>query len=403
MLLAKYEVMAIDNYYRRIIADKTDSGPLENNPLLPERCEIFKECSGGVIRAKIGDLCSYEFMSQILVDFRPDTIIHYAEQPSAPYSMMGQTEARETFNNNLTVTQIALWQCLSIVRSSPRKTWDNGEYGTPNIDIEEGWIDITHNGRSDTFLFPRAASSLYHTTKVLDTDLLWFYVRSKGLRVTDLMQGPVYGVETEQTLLDPELRPNFHYDDLFGTVVNRFIVQAVTDVPLTVYGRGGQTRGYLNLKDTLKCVELACENPAASGELRIFNQITETFSVNDLAAKVAEAGATIGLKVKVQTINNPRKERRTLLQSTIYRLERSWLNSNTNDDRSAKGYVRFCYWSTKSGEGAKDTPSCVLELILCGMSKEKSCYNRCDRYCRSGHNQGAHDCGGSAESSRWNR
>jgi UDP-sulfoquinovose synthase len=183
-----------------------------------------------------------------------------------------------------------------------------GEYGTPNIDIEEGWIEIKHKGRKDIFLFPRQASSFYHTTKILDTDMLWFYVRTYGLRVTDLMQGPVYGLSTEETELDESLLPNFHYDDIFGTVVNRFLVQALAGVPLTIFGKGGQTRGYINLMDTIQCVDLAMKNPACSGELRILNQITETFSVNQLAEMVAEAGKKNGLKVSIQHIDNPRKE-----------------------------------------------------------------------------------------------
>ena len=184
-----------------------------------------------------------------------------------------------------------------------------GEYGTPNIDIEEGWIEIEHKGRKDTFLFPRATGSLYHTTKVLDTDLLWFYVRIYGLRVTDLMQGPVYGISTDEADIDPRLWPNFHYDDIFGTVVNRFLVQAVAGVPLTVYGRGGQTRGYLNLRDTLQCVRLAAEKPPNRGEMRILNQLTETFTVNELANRIKQVGDQMGLNVKIKSIPNPRKER----------------------------------------------------------------------------------------------
>ena len=183
-----------------------------------------------------------------------------------------------------------------------------GEYGTPNIDIEEGWIDIEHKGRSDKFLFPRQAGSLYHTTKVLDTDLMWFYVRTHGLRITDLMQGPVYGFETPEADLDSRLIPHFHYDDIFGTAVNRFLVQAVAGVPLTVYGKGGQTRGYLNLKDTLQCIDLAASNPAAPGELRILNQFTEQFSVNELADRIQQAGNKLDLNVQVKSIPNPRKE-----------------------------------------------------------------------------------------------
>jgi UDP-sulfoquinovose synthase len=183
-----------------------------------------------------------------------------------------------------------------------------GEYGTPNIDIEEGWLDIEHKGRSHKFLYPRQAGSLYHTTKVMDTDLLWFYVRTWGLRVTDLMQGPVYGIFTDENLDDEQLLTCFAYDEIFGTVLNRFVVQAVVGYPLTVYGKGGQTRGYLNLKDTLQCMVLASENPAKEGELKIYNQFTETFTVNELADRVRRVGGQFGLEVKINKIENPRKE-----------------------------------------------------------------------------------------------
>ena len=167
---------------------------------------------------------------------------------------------------------------------------------------------MQHNGRTQKFLYPRQASSLYHTTKVLDTDLLWFYVRSYGLKVTDLMQGPVYGLHTAETVLDKSFLPNFHYDDIFGTVVNRFLVQAVAGVPLTVYGAGGQTRGYLNIVDTVKCIELAANNDPGRGELRIYNQFTEQFSVLELAEKVKSAARLRGIDVTIQNISNPRVE-----------------------------------------------------------------------------------------------
>ena len=183
-----------------------------------------------------------------------------------------------------------------------------GEYGTPNIDIEEGWIDIDHKGRRDRFLFPRQASSIYHTTKIMDTDLLWFGVRMWDLRVTDLMQGPVYGIDTPETRMDERLRTIFNYDEIFGTIVNRFVVQAVAGYPLTVYGKGGQTRGYLNINDTLQCVEKAAESPANAGELRIFNQIMETFSALDLAEKVKRVGDRKGYDVRIEHLENPRKE-----------------------------------------------------------------------------------------------
>jgi UDP-sulfoquinovose synthase len=223
--------------------------------------------------------------------------------------MMGFDQARMTLNNNLNVTFNLIW---AVKDHAPDchivKLGTMGEYGTPNIDIEEGWLEVEHRGRKDTFLFPRQGGSLYHTTKVLDTDLLWFYVRTYGIRVTDLMQGPVYGLSTTEADLDERLLPNFHYDDIFGTLINRFLVQAVAGVPLTVYGKGGQVRGYLNLRDTLQCVELATLNPAGPGELRILNQFVEQFSVNDVAERVQRVGNALGLEVRVQPIENPRKE-----------------------------------------------------------------------------------------------
>lgn len=307
---AGHDVTVVDNYLRRHIAEKTDSDPLIAVPNLSERASIYQSISGYEIKVRIGNLDDAGFMFDVVRESMPDTIIHYAEQPSAPYSMRGFKEAQETFQNNLNVTFNCIWAVKDLVPDCHIvKLGTMGEYGTPNIDIEEGWIDIEHKGRKDKFLFPRAAGSLYHTTKVLDTDLLWFYVRTYDLRVTDLMQGPVYGISTTEADLDPRLCPNFHYDDIFGTVVNRFLVQAVAGIPLTVYGGGGQTRGYLNLKDTLQCVRLAAEHPADKGELKIFNQLTETFSVNELAERVQSTGKQLGLPVEVKSIPNPRKEK----------------------------------------------------------------------------------------------
>jgi len=307
---AGHEVMVADNYMRRQIAEATDSDALIGVPSLSERAAIFEKISGKSMSVRIGDLADPDVMFDLVREMKPDTVVHFAEQPSAPYSMRGFREARETFQNNLDVTFNCIWAVKELAPDAHIiKLGTMGEYGTPNIDIEEGWIDIEHKGRKDTFLYPRAASSLYHTTKVLDTDLLWFYVRTHGLRVSDLMQGPVYGISTAEADLDPRLCPNFHYDDIFGTVVNRFLVQAVAGIPLTVYGGGGQTRGYLNLRDTLQCVRLAAENPAGKGELRIFNQLTETFTVNELADRVKAVGDQMGLNVAIKSIPNPRKEK----------------------------------------------------------------------------------------------
>jgi UDP-sulfoquinovose synthase len=305
-----HDVCVVDNYLRRTIAAETDSDPLVEAPSLPERAALFRSITGRTMRVEIGDCRNIGFLSRTVRDFAPDTLVHFAEQPSAPYSMMGYDEAHTTLSNNLSVTFNVIW---AVLENAPDchiiKLGTMGEYGTPDIDIEEGWIDIEHKGRRGKFLYPRQAGSLYHTTKILDTDLLWFYVRTNGLRVTDLMQGPVYGMTTEETILHHALAPNFHYDDIFGTVINRFLVQAVAAIPLTVYGRGGQTRGYLNIRDTLRCIELAMLAPPGAGELRIFNQFTETFSVNELAERIQRVGNDLGLAVAIDHVDNPRQEK----------------------------------------------------------------------------------------------
>jgi len=317
-----HEVWAVDNYLRRLIASQTSSEALIPTPNLNERASIFEAVSGRSIHVKIMDCTDARLMKELFDEVQPNVVVHYAEQPSAPYSMIDFDAARLTLRNNLEVTFNTIWSVLDCAPDCHIvKLGTMGEYGTPNIDIEEGWIDIVHKGRSDRFLFPRAAGSLYHTTKVLDTDLLWFYVRTYGLRVTDLMQGPVYGLSTPEADADPRLVPNFHYDDIFGTVVNRFVVQAVAGVPLTVYGNGNQTRGYLNLIDTLQCVELAASNPIDRGELRILNQFTELFSVNQLAERVRRVGREMGLDVSIESIANPRKER----EDHYYNVEHSRL------------------------------------------------------------------------------
>jgi UDP-sulfoquinovose synthase len=246
----------------------------------------------------------------------PETVVHYAEQPSAPYSLINYKYANITVANNLLITNNLVWALRDYSRDTHViHIGTMGEYGTPNIDIPEGWIEIEKRGRKDKFLFPRQASSLYHTTKIMDTDLFWFGVRMWNLRITDLMQGPVYGLETpESAITAAASTPNeslltiFNYDEIFGTIVNRFIVQAVVGYPLTVYGKGGQTRGYLNINDTLQCVQMSEKTPAKKGELRIFNQIMETFSVNQIAEMVQRVGIERGHCVNIDFLENPRKE-----------------------------------------------------------------------------------------------
>jgi UDP-sulfoquinovose synthase len=330
-----HKVTVVDNYLRRNIMLNEDVEPLYSVPNLDERIRVWKEKSGNIISKFIGDLNQWDFVEKIFRECDPEVIIHYAEQPSAPYSMLRRESALLTIGNNIGVTANIIFAIKEFCSDAHLiKLGTMGEYGTPNIDIEEGWIDLEHKGRKDKFLYPRQAGSLYHTTKIMDTDLLWYYVRMWKLRVTDLMQGPVYGIFTEESDMDERLLTSFSYDEMFGTVLNRFIVQAVSGHHLTVYGKGGQTRGYLNIKDTLNCIRLAVDNPANSGELKIFNQFTETFSVNELASKVQIAGKTIGLDIKIKNIDNPRKE----LENHYYNpkhtgllklgLEPNYLNNN---------------------------------------------------------------------------
>jgi len=304
-----HEVAVVDNYLRRQLCREENTEALFRVPNLHERAEIWKSVSGFDVPVFIGDLRQWDFMVEVFEAFTPDAVVHYAEQPSAPYSMLNRRAASLTIQNNLDVTTNLIFAVRDFAPDAHIiKLGTMGEYGTPNIDIEEGWIDIEHKGRAHRFLYPRQAGSLYHTTKIMDTDLLWFYVRMWDLRVTDLMQGPVYGLATEENETDERLFPFFNYDELFGTVLNRFVVQAVAGYPLTVYGKGGQTRGYLNIKDTLQCVRLSVEKPADKGELRIFNQFVETFTVNELAERVRDAGNQLGLDVAIKSIENPRKE-----------------------------------------------------------------------------------------------
>ncbi len=304
-----HQVALVDNYLRRNICREEDCEPLYDVPNLHARVRLWQSLSGYEIPVFIGDLCQWDFVDEVFRSFEPEAILHYAEQPSAPYSMLNRHAATMTIQNNLLVTANVIFAVREFVpQAQIVKIGTMGEYGTPNIDIEEGWIEISHKGRSHKFLYPRQASSLYHTTKIMDTDLLWFYARMWDIRATDLMQGPVYGIHTDETAGQPQLLPFFNYDELFGTVLNRFIVQAVANYPLTVFGKGGQTRGYINIKDTLQCVRLSLEKPAAAGELRIFNQFVETFSVNQLAEKVQRVGLQFGLPVQVKAIANPRKE-----------------------------------------------------------------------------------------------
>jgi UDP-sulfoquinovose synthase len=304
-----HEVAVVDNFSRRRWHREHGTDSLTPIRELDERIDAWREVSGNEIRSYEGKVEDGAFLDEVVAETRPDAVVHYGEQPSAPYSMMSRERAVETQYTNVIGTLNLLFSLRDHVPDCHLvKLGTMGEYGTPNIDIEEGFIEIEHKGRSDTLPFPKLPGSLYHCSKVHDSTNLHFACRIWGLRATDLNQGVVYGIDTEETAQDERLITRFDYDEVFGTVLNRFCVQAVIGHPLTVYGSGGQTRGFLNIRDTLQCVELAVENPTERGEFRVFNQFTEQFSVGDLAELVKHAGEHLGYSVEVQHIDNPRVE-----------------------------------------------------------------------------------------------
>ncbi len=306
-----HEVMVVDNLLKRQLEQEVNGIPLWEIPTLQRRAKLWHEVTGKEIKIRIGSVTNYHFLcDKVFEDFRPDVVIDYAEQPSAPYSMRGAREAGEnTLVNNILGTSNIVH---AIMRYTPDahliKLGTMGEYGTPNIDIEEGWLELEHNGRKDRVIYPKRPGSIYHASKVADSTLIEFWCRAWNLRATDLNQGVVYGIDTKETESHPDLRTSFHYDETFGTVINRFCAQAVAGVSLTVYGKGGQTRGFLNIKDTLQCVELAAMNPAEPGEFRVFNQFTEIFRVWELAKMVQDIGFLLGIRVARQHWENPRVE-----------------------------------------------------------------------------------------------
>jgi UDP-sulfoquinovose synthase len=304
-----HEVAVVDNFARRRWVEEVGGDSLTPIVSLDERIEAWREVSGKRITSYVGDLAEDTLAADVVIDFQPDTIIHYGEQPSAPWSMRSVDHAVTTQQNNVVGSLKLLWAMRDHAPNAHLiKLGTMGEYGTPNIDIEEGFIEITHNGRTDVLPFPKMPGSLYHLSKVHDSHNIHFACRVWGLRATDLNQGVVYGIETPEAKLDERLLTRFDYDEAFGTALNRFCVQAVVGRPLTVYGVGGQTRGFLNIVDTLQCVELTANNPAGAGEYRVFNQFTETFTVAELAEKVKQAGAEVGITVTIDNLQNPRFE-----------------------------------------------------------------------------------------------
>jgi UDP-sulfoquinovose synthase len=301
-----HDVGIVDNLVRRQYDEELGVRSLVPIFPLDERVAAWRERSGKSIDTFVGDLVDADFTYRVVREFEPDAIVHFAEQRAAPYSMIDRAHAVYTQQNNV-IGNLNLLYAIAEINPDIHlvKLGTMGEYGTPNIDIEEGWLEITHNGRTDRMLYPKRPGSFYHLSKVHDSHNIEFACRIWGLRATDLNQGVVYGQQTSQTAGDERLATRFDYDAIFGTVLNRFVILAALGAPLTVYGDGGQTRGMIDIRDTVECIRLACENPAAAGEFRVFNQITEWMSVAEIAKLVADLHPN---SVTVENLPNPRVE-----------------------------------------------------------------------------------------------
>jgi UDP-sulfoquinovose synthase len=305
-----HEVSIIDSMIRRKWDQELGANSLTPIASLEERVNRWFELTGKTINIYQGDLTHFDFLREVIRRELPDAFVHFAEQRSAPYSMIDREHAVFTQSNNVVGTLNVIYAVKELVPDCHIiKLGTMGEYGQPNIDIEEGYIKISHNGREDVLPYPKQPGSMYHLSKVHDSHNLMFAAKIWGLRVTDLNQGIVYGLDTDETKLDPVLTNRLDYDGVFGTALNRFLIQAAVGHDLTVYGSGGQTRGFLNIKDTVRCIEIAANHPADKGEFRVFNQFTEEFSILELAAKVKNVAKKEGLYAKIVHLENPRREK----------------------------------------------------------------------------------------------
>ena len=307
---AGHEVAGCDLFLRRRWVEEMGSWSAIPIPSMPERLKAFQEKFGKGLLFGEGDLRDYQFVRGVLENFEPDAIVHFGECPSAPYSMLDVHHATWVQTNNITGTLNILYAMKEVCPDAHLvKLGTMGEYGTPNLDIPEGFFTIEYRGRSDTLPFPRQAASWYHWSKVHDSNNVMFACRNWGLRSTDVMQGVVFGTRVGHFGDDERLLTRLDFDQCFGTAINRYCCQAVIGHPLTPFGAGYQKRGFLPLRDSMQCLTLAIEHPPDEGEYRVFNQFEEVYSVTELARKVQRVAGTLGLDVEVHHIENPRKEK----------------------------------------------------------------------------------------------
>jgi len=304
-----HEVAGADKMLRREWVEEVGSTSAVPIVSHEERLAGFKERFGKDLDFRVGDLCDYEFVTGFFEDFKPEAVVHLGQMPSAPYSMMDQKHCVWTQTNNVSNNLNLLWAIKEVVPEAHLvKLGTMGEYGQPNVDIPEGYFEVEYRGRKDRLPFPRQAGSWYHQSKVHDSNNTLFATKIWGLQATDIMQGVVFGTQFPGLGEDPRLRTRLDFDQCFGTAINRFVCQAVVGHPLTLFGAGTMKRGFLPLRDSMRCLELAIENPGEKGDFRVFNQFAESYSITELADMVKEVGAEMGLDVQIAHYENPRGE-----------------------------------------------------------------------------------------------
>ncbi|VFB07362.1 sulfolipid biosynthesis protein [Corynebacterium striatum] len=308
-----HDVIIVDNLSRRAIDTELGAESLTPIVSIEERIAAWHEVSGKTIEFRNFDVAQdYDALLEFLTTERPDAVVHFAEQRAAPYSMKSSRTKRYTVDNNINATHnllTAIVESGEDIHVAHLGTMGVYGYGTAGMEIPEGYLDVQvkvegQEPIEQSILYPSNLGSVYHMTKVLDQHLFAYYAKNDELRITDLHQGIIWGTHTEQTLKDERLINRFDYDGDYGTVLNRFLIQAGIGYPLTVHGTGGQTRAFIHIRDMVRCVELALENPPAKGDrVKIINQMTETHRVRDLAELVAKLSGA-----KLAMVPNPRKE-----------------------------------------------------------------------------------------------
>ncbi len=304
-----HEVAGIDAMFRREWVDEMGSHSATPIASLDVRLQAFEEKYGSGLHVVEGNLEDWDTVRGLFEDFRPEAIVHLGECPSAPYSMIDVHHTNWVQRNNIVGTLNILHAMRDLTPDAHLvKLGTMGEYGTPNVDIPEGFFEVEYRGRTDRLPFPRQAGSWYHWSKVHDSNNVMFACKIWGLRSTDVMQGVVYGTRIDEMGDDERLLTRLDFDQSFGTAINRFCCQAVIGEPITPFGKGHQKRGFLPLRDSMQCLTLAIENPPAAGEYRVFNQFEEAYSIFELAERVAKVATELGMNAEIRHLENPRVE-----------------------------------------------------------------------------------------------